>query len=910
MSNPPLPADDVLLNAPYYGFGLQECIETARDLGEQPADRYLAEARLLRAFARSIPESLRAQIEISLLRLRGGLEEDLGNRVIDGEIQANIYKDVLNFAPMDGALAEILKQAHSWRESETAIQFARYILRRAPSEHLCASAVNVLYDRQELDPSWYLNYFSTYCVEHHHGNDEPHLTPLLRCIDTIGEQEGWDALRRREEVMNRVRPVLKKKSWAQGLRVVMDWLVETGPQAGLLELFHEFFANPRIAYLVPPYIAILKEEARDTLTAILEGRLAGHHKDDYYRLPAEAVEPSLEAGLAPAEILNALARNPNSYAVGNALLHIAELNGATGLQVSRRDLPARAWSYLEECVVRHACLTLFGRLESVLQRHSEHPGEVSRLLRQIYDLRLFESNSRFFLDRFPQLNLLWSKFNLRPSGSGIFRELFKTSRELDFNSLTGLILPKPIKIEYDDTLRFQYLLEYGRTETNASLRALMADLTGRAELERLIKLEQERDEWVDVLSNLYSELETQPRREEEEERYRRRDEAGGLRPQSEEWRDEPEMSPVERRIIQAERYLNGDHFAELREASASLIPALVERGVTFVRWEPEGLLGEFRPPSRTATIYTGMIRVLAGSPLMRSLGGHTEVEESLRTIAEIHEAMHGHVILATTCDGHSWEKFADSSYCLHEAIVNAYTHLAVERMDDNSLLAALLKQLESLLPPEYKGAAFLKNLSPEDLRRFLLAARDDTPASTMAETVAGILSAIRSEAGLLAALMGEADYRSFQDAVSSAAAEILNSTSESEFIEACCELFRRVEAEASWAVPLLENHAGVSWPDELTEAYWLITAACPLGPVGRSSLRLRIDWIGDTPGLSALAGYSDITNSASLGLPNFEEAAEAAGLSPDDPSLRLLKERILPRQTRPRGARKRAGDRT
>lgn len=881
MDDPSHPSRDALLESK----DLSERVELARQLGNRPADRQLAEKRLLRVFAHEIPDELRKEAELSLLKLRDGVEENLGNQVLDAEVHWAIYQDALKFDPSEGALAGMLRQADSWHESNTSTQLARYILSQAPGYWLCGRAIGILSKHKELDPSWYLDYFSNYCVENFNDINDEHLTPLLNSIDALGDQFGWDARQRRDEAMNRIRPVLKKDMWRSGMEDVLDWLTQCGPPEGMLEVLNEFLGVTELADMVPPYLAELGEEARPTLTEILKGRI-----NDSGDSTLEAIEPSLQTGLSVAEILHALGRNPDRQTVGRAVERLARLNEAQ-VATELRNLSPTERSYLQECLMECLYRSLLRDLEYVAYEsgHSYFI-DIFRGFQNVYELRHSITRFQSVFGR-RDVRFLLERINHGSHELSLIKKLFGPQEEMDFSLLTGVTLSETLSFDYDDTLRFQYLLEYGRTANERPLRPLIANLIEGENPETLVGLEKARDDTLDKIAFLRSELEARERAE--AERGERKEER----------REGPPLFPIEEEINELEQYLNSSRFEVLRNASDKLIPALAERGVTFERWEPEGLLGEFRPPSRTATIYTGMIRLLANSPAMKSLASPAEVESALCRIAEIHEALHGQIILAHTCDRQSWQPYEESPYCLHEALATAYTRRFVESLDDNRLLLSVLGALESLLPAEYQGTAFLNSLSGEDLRAFLLEARGSQTARSIVETTNEVLSIVRSEAGLLAAILDETAYDRLRGIVAEISEEILSAADAPSLIQACGALFRRIAGEASEAISLIEILGELDWPGEVQMAYWQILESCRGGPVGDASLRLRIEWIGETPGLSAIAGYQDLQNSASLGLPDFEAAAREAGLSPDDPAFRILKERIV-RPRRPKDKRK------
>jgi hypothetical protein len=903
MDDPIRPSRDALLESQ----DLSERVELARQLGNQPADPQLAEKRLLRAFAKEIPEELRKEVELSLLKLRDGVEEDLGNKVLDAEVHWGIYQDALKLNPSEDVLWTMMKQAASWSDSNTATRLANQILIQSPGSWLCGKALGVLAEHDEIDPDWYLEYFSTYCAREFDDIDDAHLVPLLDSIDALGDRLGWDARRRRDEAMSRIRPALKKIEAYSGPKEVLDWLTRCGPAEGLLELYNEFLDEPEIASDVLPYLGKLGEEARPTLIKVLEGRV--DHQDN--RITREAVEPALQAGLSVAEILRALALNPDSREVGEALHHLTRLNEAR-VAAELKNLGQAERSFLRDCLALHLSDYVLRDLSHFARHYyGRHEWEyLFRGFQDVYDLRRFIS----------RLESVWgrsgARLMLKEAGGtahqlSLIRKLFGPGDEMNFGLLTGVTLTEPLSFEYDDTLRFEYLMEYGLTANERPLRPLISDLSREERHERLVEsperlvaLERERDRTLDKLAYLRSELEAAQRAEAEREerldelnenewRETGRREIEILRA---ELRESPRLSLLEEQIRELERRLSGGYFDPLHDASNNLTRALSETGVTFERWEPEGLLGEFRPPNRTATIYTGMIRLLAASPVMKRLGSADKVEGALRRIAEIHEAMHGQIILAHTCDGQTWQPYEQSPYCLHEALATAYTRRFVESLGDNRLLLSVLDALESLLPAEYQGSSFLGSLSGEGLRAFLLDARRSKTAGSIAQAANEVLSIVRSEAGLLAVMLEEEAYERLRSIIAEVSEELQRAGDAAELVQACRTFFRRIEDEAAEAIPLVETLGELEWPGEVRMAYWQVLESCHAGEVGGDSLRLRVEWIGRAPGLSTIAGYEDLQNSASLGLPNFEAAAEAAGLSPDDPAFRLLKERMVKRK--------------
>ena len=96
-------------------------------------------------------------------------------------------------------------------------------------------------------------------------------------------------------------------------------------------------------------------------------------------------------------------------------------------------------------------------------------------------------------------------------------------------------------------------------------------------------------------------------------------------------------------------------------------------------------------------------------------------------------------------------------------------------------------------------------------------------------------------------------------------------------------LFRTVRSDASHLLPLLEVLCSRSWPDEYDLLWGTVVDRCVGEPVGHgNALRLRLDWISDNPGRSAIFADKDVKNLPSLGLDNYDKILSAIGEDYDD----------------------------
>lgn len=867
---------------------LAEREELARRLGDQPPDPADAERTLLRAFVHGLPDELFTEVERSLLRLRGGLSEMDGGWEAEPEVHVSIYQDALGLHPSEYTLEQMLRQAQRWQPPTLAVWLARRVLEGAHVARLCGQAVGILGKNNELDPDWFLDYLDRQQLAGSVGNDENLLYALLYSLGSVADGRGWDDRRKREELMKYIRPAIRNANWGlfMGGRELMDWLARLGPPDETANLLREFLPNWSIGQHVPPYLSGLGEHGRPVLVEILEGGVNGGEG-----LASASVQPGLEAGLTVADILHALARNDKRQAVAYAMNRLLNFAAGPELRDALRQLPHAARSYLRDCLMELLESEALSEFENVLRSnfggfdYSSTGAGLLRALQRAPDLRSrMKHLQRVFGDS--RLNLLPSHDRqewLRQSDVmtrllPLATEMLAPLPDLNFGPLTGLALAEPLTFEYDGNLRFRYLVELGRVKGDFPVRYFIEDATGgKFNAETLVNLERGRDDLRDRVSLMRGELET----------WRRRTE----------WTADKEVPgfvrELEDEIVEMERSVDGERFEGLRRASEELVPKIAEAGVTFERWEPEGLLGEYRPTDHTVTIYTGMIRILAASPAMQGAGSFDEVERALIDLAEIHEAAHGHLISATTCDRESWQGYADTPYSLHEALVTAYTRRFAESLQPGGgVMTRVLDALEPLLPAEYRAARPLARLSGEDLRGLVIAARNSPPPETLAETTRDLLRVVNSKAGVLASLLGAEAYGKLARGVGDLSQELESAETPESLADACVKLFALFEDELPGAIPLVETLGGFDWPDARTLALRHLAALCKGPTVGTTSLRLRIDVIiADGPGPSAVAGYEDTKNAASMGLPDYEEALEDAGVAPDDPYFELLRER-------------------
>lgn len=846
---------------------LEKRLQLVRDLVSSDNDRDQVEERLLRVFAGYIPSELRCEIESSLLKLRGGSVDESGYQVGDSKVHIGIYKDTWKLNPSKTSAGQLLSQAQQWQNPQTAIWLAEKILERKPESYECAAALGVLVENNQLNPTWLLNYVKSHCIPQEHGGwMGRHVTALANALNSDSTQQ-WDDDEKLEAVELLIAPFCK--TWGTKSHKLVDWIISDLSADKAMTALHKLLsqgADPHVTSYLSPY----GKAAAPTVVSFLQ---SSQHNELY-----RSVEVGFQLGLKMEHILHALSDNPNYLLVGRAIARLVE-ERERDLSTELRKLNQNRYEHLKRCVDawirQRAEWIVRDAVDYIRHGHYSDLSFSEHFVRSILSIsREFNDSSRVFaqLVNLPTMILPHDLPHYMKEDVNRLRPLltlFGPSGDVSCDALTGLTLTKPLSFEYDDTLRFQYLVQYGRTTDGEPLDKLIVEYTGE-DVGRLIGLEKERDMLLDELAYLRAEVERR-RHEERFPESRKADESN--RP--------PSDFDVDASAAKLEQELYSDLFSRLGHASEKALLPLVERGVKFQRLEPEGLLGEFRPTDSTARIYTGMIRLLASSPEMRAFHDNAEVESQLRRIAEIHEAVHGQIILAQTCDRKNWENYQSSPFLLHETIATAYTRRFISQLQDNQILLQVLNTLESMLPWEYQGAVLLEAFSGEDLRRFVLLARNHDDSTSLVATMSKVFEILHSQALLLAATMPVFGYEDLRQRVSEISNEVLDATDGLILSEACTNGLRSL-SEFPAVKATCELFGGFKWPDEVQLTYWGLVARND-APVGDTSLRLRVELIRETPDVSALLGVTDLHNTAALGLPDFDT---------DDPGFQILKSRI------------------
>lgn len=845
---------------------LEKRLQLVRDLVSSDDDRAYVEGRLFRVFAEYIPNDLRREIESSLLKLRGGSVDGSGYQVSDTKLHRSIYEDSWNLNPSEDVAGQLLSQAQQWQNPQTAIWLAEKILERAPESYQCGDALVVLVENNQLNPAWFLEYVKSHCIPHEHGGwPGSHAGALANALNSEITQR-WNDDEKLEAVQLFIAPFCK--AWSNKSHKLVDWIIGNLSADKAMTALHKLLslgADPNVTSYLSPYgIA-----AGPTVVSFLQ---SSRHRE-FYR----GIEVGFKLGLKMEHILHALSDNPNYLLVGRAIARLVE-ERERDLSTELKKLNQDRYEYLRRCAEswfrQQAEWIVSEAVRYPGYDRNRYPDFNEHFARTILSIsRELNDGSRAFgkllnlpagilpPDQSRRLNA--DLHRLRP-----LLALFGSS-DVNCDALTGLTLPEPLSFEYDDTLRFQYLAEYGRTADGEPLDNLIVDYTGE-NLDTLIDLEKQRDGALDELAYVRTQAEK-----------RRRQEMSSESLDADESDRPPKGFDFEAATAGIQNYLYSDRFDPLNRASEKALLPLAERGVKFQRLEPEGLLGEFRPTDRTARIYSGMIRLLASSPEMQAFPDSAEVESSLRRIAEIHEAMHGQIILAETCDHKNWENYQSSPFLLHETIATAYTRRFISQLQDNQILMQVLNTLESMLPWEYQGAVLLEAFSGEDLRRFVFLARTPDDSMSLLVTMSKVFEILHSQALLLAAIMPVFGYEDLRQRVSEISNEVLNATDGLVLSEACTNGLRSL-SEFPAVKATCELFGGFKWPDEVQLTYWDLLARKD-APVGDATLRLRVELIRETPDISALSGVTDLHNTAALGLlPDFDT---------DDPAYRILKSR-------------------
>src|SRR5262249_23763435 len=113
-----------------------------------------------------------------------------------------------------------------------------------------------------------------------------------------------------------------------------------------------------------------------------------------------------------------------------------------------------------------------------------------------------------------QIRMDWLRLQREsPEHWRLISDLFNEPVAWDFGPLTGLALAEPLNFEYDDNLRFQYLMEFGRVGDGNLVSEMIRRVDDdRFSAETLMAVEQERDKLVDEISLIRGELDIWRRR--------------------------------------------------------------------------------------------------------------------------------------------------------------------------------------------------------------------------------------------------------------------------------------------------------------------------------------------------------------------------------------------------------------
>lgn len=465
-----------------------------------------------------------------------------------------------------------------------------------------------------------------------------------------------------------------------------------------------------------------------------------------------------------------------------------------------------------------------------------------------------------------------------PGAQELLEALDAAELGADYAPLLGMRLSSPIRMRYSSILRYEYLLRYGRTRQGTSVESLIGELG--YDPQDLLRIQQY---WDSLHDRLAKQLEPDSKKTLSSYAALVQYEPATTARELLNRRPRPEDRELAREISEAEQL-----FGSLRDASMNIAKALREQSIEWERLEPEGLLGEYQPLDRTATIYTGMIEILAGHPSLRHRASAEAVQGALIRIAKLHEQAHGWIIHAEDCDGASWASYAEAPYRLHEALVTAYMRRMLATQDDKVFLVLIYSILEVMLPAEYRAGSVLLGSSAEEMRAVLREARaPKLPSLSLASL---LIKAISEAAGQLAASMGKERFQGLRARVVKLAA--LRSGLEEQLKQSVL-LFRSIKERYADAIPLLAWAMGRPWPGEAELDRWRFFMLSCRGPAigaGRA-LRLHLDWIDDHPGESALVGQGDGANTASLELPEYQDALQRLGYAADDPRLLILQAR-------------------
>jgi len=600
----------------------------------------------------------------------------------------------------------------------------------------------------------------------------------------------------------------------------------------------------------------------------------------------------VDVGLTMSDILEALSRNKNDPLVGETLCWLLDFSKIPSIEFESAwhalpmSIQSRFASLLGESTVnqyyRYFNRALWRQKDMIGYRYIIHNWQhiqrrISRIERQfgstVFRTREWRLNSLpHRAGRFHRVPQMPFHFASQRYGAGSPIDL-----DAAFVSVLGFSLDSSIVFEYTDELRFEYLLEHARMPGELRLDAFIAEFD--IQPERMVAMQKSADGLRDEMAQL---------------QYRYESLVRELEPQidSIETRFSPQLEKMASQISEIQDRLEDEYFL-LVEVSQRLIPQLSEVGITWERIETEGILGEFQPLNRTATIYSGMIRLAASSPQFSELMPTEELVDSLHQIAEIHEAAHGYLILGRNCNSEKWDDYGAASYRLHEAIAMAYTSRVLARIDCPSSVRDLFENIDQMLPVEYRVAIRLNDVSAENLRQFASKVRTkNTP--TIRRRWNQVCHDLKRHDALLAVTAGDRHlYHTLQDLVQvslDAVKEADNVTAE---CNACEDFFRSVGECLSSGLPVLGLLGAGPWPDADELACLAVADLC-FGPsIGRgNALRLKLEWITNRLGGSADAAGIDKPNLPSLGLENYDELMEKIGEGNAE-WFQILKQRTL-----------------
>jgi hypothetical protein len=229
--------------------------------------------------------------------------------------------------------------------------------------------------------------------------------------------------------------------------------------------------------------------------------------------------------------------------------------------------------------------------------------------------------------------------------------------------------------------------------------------------------------------------------------------------------------------------------------------------------------------------------------------------------------MHAYLVLGECCDGRPWDGYQAAPHLLHEALATAYTDRFLQASGDRFTLD-VWQGLASLLPREYQAHRELPT-GGEALRAFVMEVRRGRPVSGLSEFTIQFLQGLVPNATALARMLGPEAYLDLWITLEHHQQEGTGTRWEHAGVR-WVRLFRRLASRHRAAVAILSRTMGLQWPTRSELRRWQLAALFDGLPVGGGSLRLKVEWIDDTPGLSAVVGAGDLANEPALGLPSYD----------------------------------------